>query len=276
MAARALPSGVITITTDFGHKGPFIGTMKGVILTRFPDAKIVDLTHETLVHWPAEAGFWLSRAYRYFPPGTVHVAVVDPGVGTQREIIAVAHDGHVFLAPDNGLLGSILRAPRETVIHQLELDRIAALIPDEPSATFHGRDIFAPVAAALAGGEYGVEDLGPQAPDFVPSWVEEPMVTGQRVSGVVITIDTFGNLVTNIDQKYLAGLTGPIVRAGGHEFSLRRTYGEAAPGQHLALINSFGVLEIATAEGSAAKNLGIERGAPVIVTGATPDEEASS
>lgn len=102
------------------------------------------------------------------------------------------------------------------------------------------------------------------------------MVTGQRVSGVVITIDTFGNLVTNIDQKYLAGLTGPIVRAGGHEFSLRRTYGEAAPGQHLALINSFGVLEIATAEGSAAKNLGIERGAPVIVTGATPDEEASS
>ena len=276
MAPRASSSGVITITTDFGHKGPFIGTMKGVMLSRFPDAKIVDLTHETLVHWPAEAGFWLSRAYRYFPKGTVHVAVVDPGVGTQREIIAVSHDQHTFLAPDNGLLGSILRVPRDTRIHRLDLNRIADLIAEEPSATFHGRDIFAPVAAALASDNYQLEGLGPEVSDFVPSWVDEPTVTAQRVSGVVITIDTFGNLVTNIDRRHLAALDTPLVRAGGHAFSLRRTYGEAAPGKHLALINSFGVLEIATAEGSAATSLGIERGAPVIVTDAAKDERTTS
>ena len=95
---------IITLTTDFGHKGPFVAVMKGVILQHAPDARIIDLTHEILVHWPAEAGFWLARSYRYFPAGTVHVAVVDPGVGTERNIIAVELDGHVFLAPDNGLL----------------------------------------------------------------------------------------------------------------------------------------------------------------------------
>src|SRR6478752_5478465 len=102
------PSGVITITTDFGHQGPFVGVMKGRILTRFAEAKIVDLTHEIVVHWPAEAGFWLARSFEYFPAGTVHVAVVDPGVGTSRDIVAVSAEGHVFLAPDNGLLAPIV------------------------------------------------------------------------------------------------------------------------------------------------------------------------
>src|SRR5690606_37782272 len=98
------PSGVITITTEFGHQGPFVGVMKGAILSRFPDARIIDLTREILVHLPAEAGFWLARAFAYFPPGTVHIAVVDPWVGTSRDIVAVAAAGHLFLAPDNGLL----------------------------------------------------------------------------------------------------------------------------------------------------------------------------
>ena len=97
------PSGVITLTTDFGHQGPFVGVMKGAMLARFPQARIIDLTHEILVHWPAEAGFWLARAYQYFAPGTVHVAVVDPGVGTARSIIVVRAGGHLFVAPDNGL-----------------------------------------------------------------------------------------------------------------------------------------------------------------------------
>src|SRR5690348_13835065 len=101
------PSGVITITTDFGHQGPFVGVMKGRILTRFAEAKIIDLTHEIVVHWPAEAGFWLARSFEYFPAGTVHVAVVDPGVGTSRDIVAVSARGHIFLAPDNGLLAPI-------------------------------------------------------------------------------------------------------------------------------------------------------------------------
>ena len=97
-------SGVITVTTDFGHQGPFVGVIKGCILTRFPAARIVDLTHEIVVHWPAEAGFWLARAFPFFPAGTVHVAVVDPGVGTSRDILALEAGGHFFLAPDNGLL----------------------------------------------------------------------------------------------------------------------------------------------------------------------------
>ena len=104
MSAPFQPSGVITLATDFGHKGPFVASMKGVVLTHFPDARIIDLTHEVIAHWPAEAGFWLERSYRYFPKGTVHMAVVDPGVGTDRDIIAAKLGGHLFLAPDNGLL----------------------------------------------------------------------------------------------------------------------------------------------------------------------------
>ncbi len=107
----APPSGVITITTDFGHQGPFVGVMKGCILKRFANARIVDLTHEIVVHWPAEAGFWLARSFEYFPAGTVHVAVVDPGVGTSRDIVIVCAAGHMFFAPDNGLLAPIVSAP---------------------------------------------------------------------------------------------------------------------------------------------------------------------
>ena len=104
------PSGVITMTTDFGHKGPFAGVMRGVIISRFPAAKVIDLAHDIPAHWPPEAGFWLSRSYEYFPEGTVHVAIVDPGVGTEREIIVASRNGHVFMAPDNGLLAPVLTA----------------------------------------------------------------------------------------------------------------------------------------------------------------------
>ncbi len=118
-------SGVITITTDFGHQGPFVGVMKGVMLSRMPQARIIDLTHEIVVHWPAEAGFWLARSFGYFPQGTVHVAVVDPGVGTSREIIAVTANGHVFLAPDNGLLAPVVgRNPGASIV-KLTASRLA-------------------------------------------------------------------------------------------------------------------------------------------------------
>ena len=110
------PSGVITLTTDFGHKGPFVATMKGVMLGRFAAAKVIDLTHETSVHFPAEAGFWLKRSHRYFPAGTTHVAVVDPGVGTQRDIIVSVVDGHAFVAPDNGLLAPLLAGRFEILV----------------------------------------------------------------------------------------------------------------------------------------------------------------
>jgi S-adenosylmethionine hydrolase len=262
---RFEPCGVISMTTDFGHQGPFIGTMKGMILMRFPAARIVDLTHETLVHWPAEAGFWIVRSYRYFPAGTLHLAVVDPGVGTQRDILVVVHDGHAFLAPDNGLLAAIAAKPA-AIAYRLDDGRLQRFGIAAPSATFHGRDIFAPIAAELAAGRARPADLGPRTRDFVPSWLDEPEVSAQRVSGVVVTLDHFGNLITNIEGDLLARFRHAVIHAAGHELPLKRTYGDAQPGQYLALVNSFGVLELARAEQSAAEGLGLGRGAPVTVT----------
>ena len=259
------PSGVVTITTDFGHQGPFVGVMKGRILTRFPAARIVDLTHEIVVHWPAEAGFWLARAFGFFPPGTVHVAVVDPGVGTSRDIIVATAGGHFFVAPDNGLLAPVASRDLEVQLVRLSPAGLARLGVTHPSATFHGRDIFAPIAAELAAGRCAAAELGEVVDTLVPSWVEEPAVEVRSVTGVVITIDHFGNLITNIDATLLERFRMPLVHAGNHAFPLLRTYGDTRPGEYLALINSFGVVEIARAEHSAAEGLGLSRGAPVVV-----------
>jgi S-adenosylmethionine hydrolase len=263
------PSGVITITTDFGHQGPFVGVMKGVILSRLAEARIVDLTHEIVVHWPAEAGFWLARAFRYFPQGTVHVAVVDPGVGTSREIIVVTAGGHWFLAPDNGLLAPIVGRHKDSSVVRLTAARVKTFGVHSPSATFHGRDIFAPIAAELAAGRCVPADLGERVDSVVPAWVDEPSVEHGVVSGVVITVDHFGNLITNIDGDMLRGFNNPRVHAGNHVFPLLRTYGDTQPGQYLALVNSFGVIEIARAEQSAADGLGLGRGAPVTIREST-------
>jgi hypothetical protein len=259
------PSGVITITTDFGHQGPFVGVMKGVILSRLADARIIDLTHEIVVHWPAEAGFWLVRAFRYFPAGTVHIAVVDPGVGTSRDIIAVTAGGHWFLAPDNGLLAPIVGRHQDATVVRLTAARLTKFGIHSPSATFHGRDIFAPIAAELAAGRCVPADLGERVDSVVPAWVDEPSVEHGLVSGVVITVDHFGNLITNIDGALIERFSKPRVHAGNHRFPLLRTYGDTQPGQYLALVNSFGVIEIARAEQSAADGLGLGRGAPVTV-----------
>ncbi len=260
------PSGVITITTDFGHKGPFAGVMKGVILSRFPGASIVDLGHDIPAHWPPEAGFWISRSYSYFPPGTVHVAIVDPGVGTDREIIIFEYDGHIFLAPDNGLLAPLLNLQEGGNLYHLNPDKLAQLGLGSPSLTFHGRDIFAPVAAEIAAGRLKVADIGKPAADWTPGWLDDPEVIAGKVHGVIVTIDAFGNLISNIDASLLESMKSPIVSLAGHSFRISATYGRVKPGEYLALINSFGVLEVARAEGNAADGLGGERGAPVVVT----------
>lgn len=260
------PSGVITFTTDFGHKGPFSGVMKGVILARFPSARIVDLGHDIPAHWPPEAGFWISRSYRYFPPGTVHLGIVDPGVGTDRRILVVACEDHLFLAPDNGLLEPILDGPNAADVYSLDLSRLADFGITSPSLTFHGRDVFAPIAAELAAGRATPAGLGEPVSDWTPGWIDAPdeSVAG-RVSGVIVTIDTFGNLISNIDRQQIAGMHKPVAHLGGRRFDMRPTYGRATPGDYLALVNSFDVVEIACAERSAADGLGVERGAPVVV-----------
>lgn len=258
--------GVITLTTDFGLQDPFVGVVKGQVLRRFPAARIIDLTHDILAHWPAEAGFWLARSFRYFPQGSVHVAVVDPGVGSARDIAVVQAEGHVFLAPDNGLLASVI----EHALAPVALRRLSGLALDalgvlKPSATFHGRDIFAPVAAELASGRVPPDALGEPVGELIPGWIEEPTLAAGQVTGVVVTVDRFGNLITNIDAALLEGIAHPFVRVGGRELALRRTYSDVRPGEYLALVNSFGVVEVARAEQSAASGLGLDRGAPVVI-----------
>jgi len=259
-------SGVITMTTDFGHKGPFAAVMRGVILSRNPDAQIIDLAHEIPPHWPPEAGFWVSRAYPYFPSGSIHLAIVDPGVGTEREILVVEHDGHVFIAPDNGLLAPLLKRAENARVWQLDIDRLTALKLAKPSNTFHGRDIFAPVAAELAAGRLALTSVGRAVEEWTPAWLDEPEVSAGKVTGTIVTIDAFGNLISDIEASMIQGFREPVARIGGHQIAMLTTYGRAKPGDLLALVNSFGVIEVAKAEGSAAEGLSSARGAPLVMT----------
>jgi len=269
------PCGVVTLTTDFGLEDPFVGVMKGRIIERFPAARVIDLTHAIPPQRAAEAGFWLSRCFAYFPEGTVHVAVVDPGVGTNRAIVCVATGGHALIAPDNGLLVPVVARSVDSEIYELAPSTLSALGIRNVSATFHGRDIFAPVAAELAAGRLAPPDLGERRPELAQSPLAEPGTPDGpgSVSGKVVTIDHFGNLITDIESSRLAGLRDPQVSIAGRIVPCRRTYGEARPGELLALVNSFDTLEIAAVGGSAAAALGVGRGAAVLVwSSPLPDE----
>ena len=259
------PSGVITITTDFGHKGPFAAVMKGVILTRYPAARVIDLAHDIPAQWPPEAGFWVSRSFQWFPAGSVHVAIVDPGVGTERDILVVEYAGHVFMAPDNGLLAQLLDNADGARVFRLDMAKIERLQLPVASATFHGRDIFAPIAAEIAAGRLTAAECGVLTTEWTPGWLDEPEVSPTRVNGVIVTIDTFGNLISNIDGDLIKAFREPVANIAGHQIPLLQTYGRASPGDFLALVNSFGVIEIAKAEGSAADGLGSARGAPLCI-----------
>jgi hypothetical protein len=262
--------GTITLTTDFGNRGPFVGVMKAVILRHAPETTLVDLTHGIHPGQIGEAGFWLSRAWHQFPPGSVHVAVVDPGVGTSRRILAAICDDHVFIAPDNGLLTMIPELRERGRWHELtESWRIRQGWP-EPSRTFHGRDIMAPLAAAIASRRARIEDIGPLATDVVPPALPDPVVSANTVRGQVAAIDTWGNLISNIDESLLLGLDTPAVEVRGHHVPLVGTYGEAAPGALAALVNSFGVIEIACNQGNAAQVTGATYGDPVVISGRAP------
>lgn len=259
--------GVITLTTDFGLSDPFVGVMKGIILGRHPAARIVDLTHGIQPYSPREAGFWLSRSFEYFPAGTVHVCVVDPGVGTARGILAVEAHAQLFLAPDNGLLTALLSGAADARVYRLDIARLERLHLPVASATFHGRDIFAPVAAELAGGRYRPEELGPVITTWKVDAQAAPQPSPAAVAGVIVTVDRFGNLLSNIETHHLTPLREPVAYAAGQVFPVRRTYGDGAPGDFLALVNAFGVLELAQVQGDAHAALGLERGAAVVVRG---------
>lgn len=250
---------IITLTTDFGLSDPFAGIMKGVILGVAPEVQVVDITHSIPSYDITEAAFLLNSSYRYFPPGTVHVVVVDPGVGSARRPIAAAAGGHMFVAPDNGVLSLVLH-PHDAVHHITN----ESLFRNPVSPTFHGRDIFAPVAAHLARGT-PLQSVGPRILDFIQRPIPKPRPDGNnRLIGTVIRIDKFGNLITNLRMDDLR--RNFQIRIAGLEIQrLCSSFSEAEPGEFFVIEGSAGYIEIALNQGSAAEKLNVERGAEIQV-----------
>jgi S-adenosylmethionine hydrolase len=240
---------VITLLTDFGTADPFVGVMKGVIAGICPEAKVIDITHEVAPQDVRSGAFFLDRSWQYFPKGTVHVAVVDPGVGSARTALAMESRGHFFVGPDNGLLS--LAAPRGravALVHRAyHLSRI--------SNTFHGRDIFAPVAAHLASG-VGLDALGTTRRKLVKLSSPRPRKTRSGLVGRIVSVDRFGNLITNIAPADWKGLRRPRLVAGDFTSAkLCSSYAGAPPGELLIVFGGYDRLEIAVRNGSAAQTL---------------------
>jgi len=243
---------LITLLTDFGTADGYVGEMKGVMYAMHPQAQLVDIAHDVAPQDVDGARLAIARYWRRFPLGTIHLVVVDPGVGTSRAALAVESDGRFLVGPDNGVLSpALLRSD----VRVVELP-----IPPQASATFHGRDVFAPAAAQLAQGA-SLESLGDVAES--PVIRRTPEATRRAdgaVQGEVITVDRFGNAVTN-----LLAMRGGQVRVNGLTLALRRTYADAAEGEPLALVGSSGLVEIALRDGSASEKLGLKRGSEVVL-----------
>ncbi len=254
---------VIALLTDFGLKDPYVGVMKGVILSVNPDARIIDLSHDLPSQGVLEAYFLLSNTYRYFPKGTIFLAVVDPGVGTDRAILAVETEKYVFLAPDNGLLGFL---EKDGAVRRIIRVTNRKYFLEPLSNTFHGRDIFAPAAAHLSAG-VELEQLGEETNRMERIEAPSPKTTREGVIvGEVATIDRFGNLVTNIPGSRLGPDDRFEVRVGRlvvRHFA--RAYAEGKKGKAFAIVGSTGNLEIAVNKGSAQKLTGAKAGDAVKV-----------
>ncbi|HEX6636394.1 MAG TPA: SAM-dependent chlorinase/fluorinase, partial [Steroidobacteraceae bacterium] len=194
-------NGVVTLTTDFGWREPFVGIMKGVMLARAPELRFVDMAHEVSAFQPIEAGFWMSRAVRYFAPGTLHVAVIDPGVGTPRDLVIALSSGQAVLAPDNGLLAPLATRGHIDQLVRVNMTRLVQFGVSDISATFHGRDVFAPLAAELAAGRCDPLDLGDEITALnMSGWPPTRPRADGGVEGVIVAIDRFGNLISNIES----------------------------------------------------------------------------
>jgi S-adenosylmethionine hydrolase len=244
---------IITLLTDFGTADSYVAEMKGVLLTYAPTATLVDITHEVSPGDVRAAQYLLSRTWMFFPEGTIYVAVVDAGVGTDRRVLAATRFGRYFLAPDNGLLSF------------LSLNATFVSIPVLPEAapTFHGRDVFAPAAAVLARGG-SLESLGAAITDPHYAPLPIPTVEGDAVVGQVIYVDRFGTLVSNISPT--AVKPGARIRVGGADVGpLRRTFADVASGALVAFTGSAGTIEIAVRDGSATRLLGLGVAAEVRV-----------
>jgi S-adenosylmethionine hydrolase len=244
---------LITLLTDFGTVDGYVAEMKGVILSAAPESTIVDVTHDIPPQDVERARLVVARMWRRFPSGTIHVVVVDPGVGSTRAGLCIESDSRYLVGPDNGVLSPALLIPTARAV---ELP-----LPVHASATFHGRDVFAPCAAALARGE-SLESLGQPALSPIVRRTPEPIRrdTGE-LEGEVILIDRFGNCVTN-----LFGFGAGAVTVGSRNIPLRRTYADVGVGEAVAVIGSAGFIELAVREGSAAEMLKLARGSRVSLT----------
>jgi S-adenosylmethionine hydrolase len=257
-------NGIVTLTTDFGLREPFVGIMKGVMLSHSAQLKFVDMAHDVSAFQPVEAGFWLAGALKYFPAGTTHVAVVDPGVGTPRALLVAISNEQALLAPDNGLLAPLAARGQIDRVIRIDNTRLVQFGVSDVSATFHGRDIFAPLAAAIASNRCNPLDLGTEVSALNSAgWPRTQTRTDGGIEGVIVAVDRFGNLISNIDAPSVVALAQPTVLIGGLLLPLRRTYGDASAGEYLGLINSFEVLEVARARGNAAQGLNLAVGAPI-------------
>jgi hypothetical protein len=259
---------IITLTTDFGSNDHFVGAMKGVILDIVPDAQIVDICHAVQAFDVLDGALTVSQAYSYFPNRTVHVVVVDPGVGTARRPIVASCDKYHFVAPDNGVLSLVYaREPRMHVRHITSKHYFLQPV----SNTFHARDIFSPVAAYLAK-EVDSLKFGEEIEDYVRFSAPKPKaVDGNRLRGVVLKVDRFGNLITNITPQDAPMLFGADPKAfkivvGSREITeIHNAYAEAAPGEVFGILGSMGFLEIAANRGAAAQLTGAGKGSDVSV-----------
>jgi S-adenosylmethionine hydrolase len=258
--------GIIGLITDFGNQDEYVGLLKAVILGIDPAAVPVDLSHAIEPQNVVQAAFLLEASYRYFPPGSIHLIVVDPGVGTERAVLYLEADRQRFIAPDNGVLSLLMPAPGAVSLRRVE--NPAMWLP-RVSPTFHGRDILAPVAAHLSKG-MNARELGPEL-----SPAEANVLDGLRarrsedggIEGRIVHIDRFGNLITNIDQALLRisqtfSLNRPLaIHVGGHLIvGICRTYGDVPTGRPLALVGSRGYLEIAVRCGNARRHFGVRLG----------------
>jgi len=264
-------NGLVTLTTDFGLREPFVGIMKGVMLAHAAHLRFIDMAHDVSAFQPVEAGFWLAGALRYFPAGTLHMAVVDPGVGTQRALLVAQANEQALLVPDNGLLAPLAARGKIDRIVRIDNTRLVQFGVSDVSATFHGRDVFAPLAAAIASGRCNPADLGDEVESIdESSWPSTVERADGGVSGVIVAVDRFGNLISNIGAARVVALANPTIHIGGMRLPLRRTYGETGPGEYLGLINSFEVLEVARSRGNAAAGLNLAVGAAISAVPAVP------
>jgi hypothetical protein len=259
-------SRIVTLLTDFGLRDHYVASMKGVMLSLNPDLHFVDISHLIPPQDIFTAAFTLGQAAPCFPLGTIHLAVVDPGVGTARKALVASAGGHYFVAPDNGILSYVSSAFEDFSVYEITSDHY---FRKPISSTFHGRDVFAPIAGWLSK-DIPLRQFGPQLENCVR--LKIPMPTKLRdtlMEAAVLAVDQFGNLVTNLKPEDLPVYGSSEIRscrvlAGKREItSFRRTFGEGKPGEIFLVPGSSGYLEIVMREGSAAAELGLKPGAPI-------------